>query len=231
MKRNSIYMLLLLCISCVSADPGMTTCTINKDTFDWDYKNPVTFENDTFNVTMVINRNSRNIIKEIYYKYSMDGEPSAQNFLYDSYDICLIDVCNKSNAEEMFLLSRFSISGNNGSFYPLSPIDIPAEINRINPKGISKNVYNTLAVITVTAAVIVVATSVPTIPLPYHNESFLEKKEKKELWSGMYHSTKYEYEDLIIDKNSIKPLSCKKGIIFIKKGAVAEGSRMKYQKD
>jgi len=232
MKKLIACLLIGLQFNCMSADPKITETNINDNTFKWDYNKPIIYKNEDSLITIYPSKVADNIFDELYYKYVVDGNISAAKYLNDNYDVCFIVVYNKSEEELSFDLTKLKINNGKSSYKFISPLDMPLKVKRLNPKGITKNIYNTIVIIAVTAAIIALCRenkSLPNIPdISINPPSSVEKSslakepnnyQKYGIFSSFFHKTEYNYTDCIIDENKISPLSTKEGILFIKKGS------------
>jgi hypothetical protein len=226
-KIISVIQIILL-TGCMTADPKISNYDVSKNRFDWDYDHLLFIENNSFVISLFPSKNSDRIFDFITNRYIIDSERSAKKFLSDNYDIYLIGITNKTNAEKCFYLRNLHLKYKAEYHHPISPVDLPSEINRINPKGISKNIYNALVIITVTIAVIAIIAyaskgnigSLPGGP----NFDFPAGPKK---WSAIYHGTKYKFDDLIIDENILAPNESKSGILFMPKRKINFDNNLK----
>jgi len=232
MKKFIICLLIGLQISCISADPKMTESNISNETFKWNYEKPIIYERENSVITIYLSDISGNIFSDIYYKYVVDGDVSALKYLSENYDICLINVFNKKKSAIEFDLTKLKLLKNNKSYKFISPLDIPSKVKRINPKGITKNVYNTVVIIAITAAVIALCKDSKSPPVFPTSTNFSTNSssgvqndyEANGIFSNFFHKTKYKFNDCILDANTIPSLSNKSGIVFIKKGRLSNGN-------
>jgi len=243
MRKLIVWSLIILHLGCISADPKETKYKVNDDSIQWNYNNPIHYENDRFLINLYLSNDTENIFTKIFYKYAVDGDKSALSYLSNNYDICLIDIHNKTNAELIIDLNKIKLLKDKISINVYSPLDIPAQIERLNPKGITKNIYNTIAAIIVTAAIIVLLSQggagCLSVPAPQDSSLKSGRNEKKEekpddykkygIFSSLFHKTDYDYDDCIIDTNIIQPVSHKSGLVFVKKGFINSKIKIIYE--
>jgi hypothetical protein len=239
MQRIISIILCILLVGCVSADPRRTNYSISISKYEWNYDNPLSFENELLAIRLIASKNSASVFDFITGRYVVMSESSAKKYLSNHYDICLIEVANKTNAEEIFYLNRLHLVYKDQDVSLISSVDLPSVVNRINPNGISKNIYNAIAIITITTAVVaLVVLSHGHLPLqgdsipwpsagPQKSDKESSKLEKEQLWSSLYHDTQFQYEDIIIDENPIASYSHKSGIVFIPKGKLKFDNHLK----
>jgi hypothetical protein len=233
MQKIFTIILCLLLIGCVSPDPRKKDYPISTGTYEWNYNYPLSFENELFAIRLLANKNSAGIFESIADRYAVASESSAARYLSRHYDICLLEVENKTDEEQIFYLNKLHLVYNGQNISPLSSFDVPSAVDRMNPQGISKNIYNVLVITTITAAVLglIALTGMEGIrgwgpgPSFGHDPPSSGSKEE-ELWSSLYHDTRFQYQDLIINENPIAPQSQKSGIVFIPKGKLKFDSRL-----
>lgn len=235
MKKFIACLLAGLLVSCMSPDPRVTESSINNETFKWNYTSPLVYEDSRSTINLYPTGIQDSSFNDIYYKYAVDGDISAVKYLSENYDICFIDVINKNKSKLTFDLSKLKLVRNKKIYNFISPLDIPSRVKRLNPKGITKNVYNTVVIIAVTAAIIALCQkshSAPSIPSFSSGPDFSINSgasgsdNKYGIFSSFFHKTKYHFSDCILESNIIQPLSNKTGIVFIKKGALGKGKTM-----
>lgn len=217
MKRIIAVIFIILLSGCMSADPRESMFTVSKEKFDWDYGRALVLENDSFHIRLVPSRDSRGIFDALADSYAVDKESSARRYLADTCEICLLELKNKTQAEQIFYLDKLYLVCRDVTISTVSPVDLPSEIRRINPKGISKNMYNSVVVITVLAAI---SSALITLGNENLRPSGLEADvlSAPEIWSGVFHKTRLKYEDLILNQNPIGPNKSKSGIVFVSRG-------------
>ncbi len=198
----------------MSADPRESRLIVSMEKFDWDYKLALVYENDSLHIRMVPSRDSDTIFNAIANGYSVDKESSARSYLSDSYKVCLLELKNKTPAEQIFYLDKLHLVYEDVALSPVSPVDLPSELKRLNPKGISKNIYNSVVAITVLAAISSALFAMGDGNMkPTGVEA--EVLYSPGIWSSIFHRTNLKYEDLILQKNPIGPNKSKSGIVFI----------------
>jgi hypothetical protein len=234
MQKIISIILVVLLTGCVSADPRKTDYSVSTSKYEWNYDKPLLFENELFAMRLITSKNSAGVFDFITDKYAVVSESSAKKYLSHHYDICLIEVANKTDAEEIFYLNGLHLLYKDQDVSPISSVDLPSAVNRLNPNGISKNIYNALAIITITTAVVaffVLALranlTLPAAGPQKSDKESSDKLEKEELWSSLYHDTQFQCEDLIIDENPIASYSHKSGIVFIPKGKLKFDNNLK----
>jgi hypothetical protein len=235
MQRIISIILCILLVGCVSADPRRTNYSVSISKYEWNYDNPLSFENELLAIRLIASKNSANVFDFITGRYVVVSESSAKKYLSNHYDICLIEVANRTNAAEIFYLNRLHLVYKDQDVSPISSVDLPSVVNRINPNGISKNIYNAIAIITITTAVVALVVLSHgrffNFPLPsagpQKSDKESSKLEKEQLWSSLYHDTQFQYEDIIIDENPIASYSHKSGIVFIPKGKLKFDNNLK----
>jgi hypothetical protein len=234
MQKIISIILCILLVGCVSADPRRTNYSVSISKYEWDYDNSLLFKNELFAIRLIASKNSAGVFDFITGRYVVTSESAAKKYLSNHYDICLIEVANRTNAEEIFYLNRLHLVYKDQDVAPISSVDLPSVVNRINPNGISKNIYNALAIITITTAVVaLVVLSHGAINFPggsagpQTSDKESSKLEKEQLWSSLYHDTQFQYEDIIIDENPIASYSHKSGIVFIPKGKLKFDNNLK----
>lgn len=229
MKKLIACLLIGLQFNCMSADPKLTESNINDNTFKWNYDEFIKYDSDNLLITIYPSQVQDNIFNDLYYKYAVDGDVAAVKYLSENYEICFVVVYNKNKKECNFDLTKLQINNHKRSFKFISPLDMPSKIKRLNAKGITKNVYNTIVIIAITAAIIALcqkSNSIPNLNLPINitpNSNDSTKKEPNDyqkygIFSSFFHKTNYHYNDCIMDNNIVLPLSTKEGVVFIKKG-------------
>lgn len=235
MQRIISIILCILLVGCVSADPRRTNYSVSISKFEWNYDNPLSFENELLAIRLIASKNSASVFDFITGRYVVMGDSSAKKYLSNHYDICLIEVANRTNSEEIFYLNRLHLGYKDQDVSPISSVDLPSVVNRINPNGISKNIYNALAIITITTAVVALLVLSHGHAFnflghsagPQKSDKESSKLEKEQLWSSLYHDTQFQYEDIIIDENPIASYSRKSGIVFIPKGKLKFDNNLK----
>ena len=217
MKRIIAVIFIILLSGCMSADPRESRFTASMKEFNWDYERALDFENNTFRIRMVPSKDSGTVFDHIANSYAVDKESSARRYLFDNYDVYLLELKNKTQAEQIFYLDKLYLVCRDVTISTVSPVDLPSEIRRINPKGISKNMYNSVVVITVLAAI---SSALITLGNENLRPSGLEADvlSAPEIWSGVFHKTRLKYEDLILNQNPIGPNKSKSGIVFVSRG-------------
>lgn len=226
MKKIISVILIISLSGCMSASPRAPECTISMEKFDWDYKNTLVFDNESFDIKLTISRSSGNIFNLIADWYAVDKESSTRRYLSDHYEVCLLEIRNKTCAQKYFYLSKLNLVNKNKAIIPISPVDLPSDIKRISPKEISKVLFVTALVIALIAAIVaccILAGNVPVAGINPFPSAGDRKKEgdkaasQEEKYSSFFHNAKIKYEDLILNKNAIAAHSGKSGIVFISK--------------
>lgn len=198
----------------MSADPRESKLIVSMEKFDWDYEHALVYENDSLHIRMVPSRDRDTIFNAIARRYAVDRESSARSYLSDRYEVCLLELKNKTRAEQIFYLDKLHFVSNGVILSPVSPVDLPSEVRRVNPKGISKNIYNSVVAITVLAAISSALFAMSDGNMkPTGVEA--DVLYSPGIWSRIFHNTHFKYEDLILKKNPIGPNKSKSGIVFI----------------
>jgi len=207
-------------MKCLEADLKTTNYSVNRDRFIWDMRNSVKKETSKFKISLCKSENQDSFLYEFYSRMNADGDYAALAYLNQNYDIYLMEVENKSESEEELLLKDIRFETDE-KIYPIyNSYNLPKKVSRLNPKGITKNMYN----ITILAGIIAAGAVLRYVPIPIapmeRKEEIKGKKEvksEKEYWSSIFHITNFRYEDIILERNLIKPSSVKKGLVFLDK--------------
>ncbi len=229
MKRIIAVIFIILLSGCMSADPRESRFTVSKEKFGWDYGHALVLENDSFHIRLAPSRDSTGIFNSLADSYAVDKESSARRYLADTHEVCLLELKNKTQAEQIFYLDKLHLVYNDVILSPVSPVDLPAELKRVNPKGISKNIYNSAVILTVLAAIssaLLVLGDGDMKPTGVEADVL----SAPDIWSGIFHRTHLKYEDLILQKNPIAPNKSKSGIVFIPRGKHSvDGLKLMYR--
>lgn len=205
---------MILLSGCMSADPRESNLIISMGKFDWDCKHALVYETDSLRIRMVPSRDRDTIFNAIAHRYAVDRESSARSYLSDNYEVALLELKNKTRAEQIFYLDKLHLVYNDVILSPVSPVDLPSEVKRLNPKGISKNIYNSVVAITVLAAISSALFAMGDGNMkPTGVEA--DVLYSPGIWSSIFHKTHLSYEDLVLHKNLIGPNQSKSGIVFI----------------
>jgi hypothetical protein len=222
--KNKIYLIIIyLVINCIEAEPKISKETINKNDFEWDWTESIKYHDEKVQFKIFINKNSYNVLENIFNKLNVIMPKSSIVTLLEFYDIGLLEITNKSDNNFNFELEKLHVTSRENKTSPIAPQDLVKDIQRINIKGITKNVYNTLAIVTVTTAIIGIMVIANTNGANISccsgsNQQSNDKVELEKFWSSFYQETTFDYQDLISSSNLIQPNSEKVGIIFLRKG-------------
>jgi hypothetical protein len=218
MKNILFLLLILFFISCVSGDKNKSSISINNKQFIWDLQNQKTFENDKIRIGLIVNEKNSNIIKNIYFKYVVDSDESAINFLLTHYFFGLLTISNLTDRTIDVKLKSISLINDHKSIKILSAKQVPNDIKRFNPKGLTKNVYNSIW----SSVAIVISIKGGDLILDglgklYEFISGNRYPDPEDFFSSLYHETNIKYNSLIFDDNKIDKKTTISGLVFINK--------------
>lgn len=232
MKKLILLTSLLITIisSCAIPDKNQTVVNINKEQIKWDNSNKIIFEDDRIIISMILNESSDEFIKGIIEKISIDNEDSGKNYIINNYVFSYVEIRNKTDHSLNFKLDKLKIISDDVFIKAISPLELPNEIVRTNPKGITKNVYNGIWISTLSIVGIglsigggeliarIIFGTINAIRNALLNDNFDFKTGKiSHFFSKNKHLTKYNYNDLIFGTNYITAKSEKRGIVVFKK--------------
>ncbi len=211
----------------MTADPDRTQYQVQKENFDWGRYAVKKFEDKVFRVKIFSGDYPDDLFEELGTVFVKDGDKSAVYYLKSYYDIFLLEIENKTDLPQDFSIPRIQFIGQECKDQFATPWSLPNDVYRLNPKGITKNVYNGIVVLGLAVALAAISYSIPNILMGASSskdkkETELTKvepteKEKKFYWSSLFHETKYQYNDLISQTNRIEPNSKKIGLLFLAK--------------
>lgn len=232
MKKVILLTSLLIVIisSCAIPDKNQTIVDINKEQIKWDDSHKIIFEDERIFISMILNDSSDEFIKGIIEKFSIDNEDSGKNYILNDYVFSYVEIRNKTNHSLNFKLDKLKIISDGVLIKAISPLELPNEILRTNPKGITKNVYNGICISTLSIIGIglsigggeliarMIFYTINAIRNAILNDNFDFKTGKiSHFFSKNKHLTKYNYNDLIFESNYLTAKSEKKGIVVFKK--------------
>lgn len=225
-RRFIILIYFIFICGCISADSDKTDVRINRNLFNWNMANPLKTESGHFKIEIYTNESREDLFENIFHMYVKDGDSAALNYLKRKYDVYFLQIENRSEETAEFNLSSIKISGECGGKFT-SSWSLPNHINQVNPKGMTKNIYNTIvstALIAGFAAMMYYLGGVPSVPGENNKKKDIPvktlepaDKDKKEYWSSFFHNTRYHYNDLISERNLIAGKGRKAGIAFVEK--------------
>ena len=223
MKRI-FFLIPVLLVGCVSADRDHRSVKVGKDTIEWSRDNTHVYSCRDFDISLTINSDNTNLVKNIYYGYVVDSRKSGINCILDNYYAGLIEIKNNNDRTIVVSPDRIQVAENSRKVPLVSVEELPKNIERFNPYGATKDVYNAMW-FTVLIACSLQDNLIWKIAMG--TDKLAHGGKERDYFSQFMHETDFVYDDLILDSNTIKPGSFKTGIVFLQKAGIHDVQKIR----
>lgn len=248
MKYLPVIFLIFLSLFCIKRDKPVTILEIRNDHLYWHKDNPKKFRSKSFDINSYLNQKNQKVFENLTYSIFVDNRKAAKEYLLKRYDILYLEVNNKSNRSKNFQLSKMEVFSNGkqvGFFYPE---ELPEQFSRVNPKGMTKNVYNSVAVVVSIVPVLLVylGGGMMYADADYNRMKEFQRYQRyvytppairpnrsgdfsfSRYFSSILHMNYVEYKDVFHENNEIERKAIKAGVLFLEKGVLSQEYEIVY---